>query len=216
LKSTSNYHARKFGVRAAMPGFIGKKLCPDLVIVPLNFEKYTSMSKLVKAIIAEYDPNFCPMSLDEAYLDITDHLVKRLSMPEQERTLICRDSSYVDSKIHCHCDLNEIQRKYENDGFSLVRIHELIKKGGNSEKFSENPEDLKPRATEADCGDVGREVTLNCPECKKQLPPFDFKTFGVSDEEAVNEMRCRVEQKTRLTASAGKSDLHIHVLRSKK
>lgn len=46
-KSTSNYHARRFGVRAAMPGFIAKKLCPHLTIVPLNFEKYGKVSKEV-------------------------------------------------------------------------------------------------------------------------------------------------------------------------
>ncbi|OXB80909.1 UNVERIFIED_CONTAM: hypothetical protein H355_016926 [Colinus virginianus] len=45
--STSNYHARRFGVRAAMPGFIAKKLCPHLTIVPLNFEKYRKVSKEV-------------------------------------------------------------------------------------------------------------------------------------------------------------------------
>ena len=47
FQSTSNYDARKFGVRAAMPGFIGKKLCPDLIIVPTNFDKYTAVSKQV-------------------------------------------------------------------------------------------------------------------------------------------------------------------------
>ena len=40
LKSTSNYLARQFGVRAAMPGFIARQLCPNLVIVPCDFDKY--------------------------------------------------------------------------------------------------------------------------------------------------------------------------------
>lgn len=74
MLSTSNYAARKFGVRAAMPGFIGKKLCPELIIVPLNFTKYREASKAVQEVFAEYDPNFSPMSLDEAYLDITDFI----------------------------------------------------------------------------------------------------------------------------------------------
>ena len=43
MLSTSNYAARKFGVRAAMPGFIAKKLCPNLVIVPSNMEKYAQV-----------------------------------------------------------------------------------------------------------------------------------------------------------------------------
>lgn len=50
FQSTSNYHARKYGVRAAMPGFIGKKLCPNLVIVPTNFDKYRAVSDEVWAM----------------------------------------------------------------------------------------------------------------------------------------------------------------------
>uniref|UniRef100_H2ZFN5 DNA polymerase kappa n=1 Tax=Ciona savignyi TaxID=51511 RepID=H2ZFN5_CIOSA len=78
MLSTSNYVARKYGVRAAMPGFIAKKLCPELVIVPLNFDKYKQVSKQTQEIFAEYDANFSGMSLDEAFLDITDHLQKRI------------------------------------------------------------------------------------------------------------------------------------------
>lgn len=47
FQSTSNYHARRFGVRAAMPGFIAKRLCPQLIIVPPNFGKYRAVSKEV-------------------------------------------------------------------------------------------------------------------------------------------------------------------------
>lgn len=47
-QTTSNYHARKYGVRAAMPGFIAKKLCPNLVIVPTNFDKYRAVSSEVR------------------------------------------------------------------------------------------------------------------------------------------------------------------------
>eukprot|EP00743_Colponemidia_sp_Colp-15_P013226 GILK01015288.1.p1 GENE.GILK01015288.1~~GILK01015288.1.p1 ORF type:complete len:698 (-),score=116.79 GILK01015288.1:21-2114(-) len=71
---TTNYEARKYGVRAAMPGFIGKRLCPDLIFVRPNFDKYIAESKRVRTILAEYDPDFESMSLDEAYLDITDYL----------------------------------------------------------------------------------------------------------------------------------------------
>ncbi|NXL39244.1 POLK polymerase, partial [Glaucidium brasilianum] len=85
MLSTSNYHARRFGVRAAMPGFIAKKLCPHLTIVPLNFEKYSKVSKEVREILTEYDPNFMPMGLDEAYLNITEHLEERLRWPEDKR-----------------------------------------------------------------------------------------------------------------------------------
>ena len=74
MLSTSNYLARKYGVRAAMPGFIAKKLCPELVIVPSNMEKYAEVAEIIREVFKEYDPNFAPMSLDEAYLDITNKL----------------------------------------------------------------------------------------------------------------------------------------------
>ncbi|NXR89273.1 POLK polymerase, partial [Hypocryptadius cinnamomeus] len=93
MLSTSNYHARRFGVRAAMPGFIAKRLCPHLTIVPLNFEKYGKVSREVREILAEYDPNFMPMGLDEAYLNITEHLEERLNWPEDRRRFFFRTES---------------------------------------------------------------------------------------------------------------------------
>merc|ERR1740137_65471 len=95
MLSTSNYLARKFGVRAAMPGFIGKKLCPGLVIVPTNMEKYAEVAEIVRGVFKEYDPNFAPMSLDEAYLDIThmlesnDSQVTAWSLVNEMRGKIC-------------------------------------------------------------------------------------------------------------------------------
>ncbi|NXO61771.1 POLK polymerase, partial [Phainopepla nitens] len=95
MLSTSNYHARRFGVRAAMPGFIAKRLCPHLTIVPLNFEKYGKVSKEVREILAEYDPNFMPMGLDEAYLNITEHLEERLNWPEDRRRFFFNTGSTI-------------------------------------------------------------------------------------------------------------------------
>ncbi|NXE39913.1 POLK polymerase, partial [Ptilorrhoa leucosticta] len=93
MLSTSNYHARRFGVRAAMPGFIARRLCPHLTIVPLNFEKYGKVSKEVREILAEYDPNFMPMGLDEAYLNLTEHLEERLNWPEDRRKFFLNTES---------------------------------------------------------------------------------------------------------------------------
>lgn len=51
-----------------MPGFIGKRLCPDLVFVAHNFEKYKAVAQEIRKVFALYDPDFSAMSLDEAYL----------------------------------------------------------------------------------------------------------------------------------------------------
>jgi DNA polymerase kappa len=74
--TTCNYHARKFGCRSAMAGFVAKKLCPELICLPLNFDKYIAKAKEVRAILAEYDPRFESASLDEAYLNITEYCIK--------------------------------------------------------------------------------------------------------------------------------------------
>ncbi|ETV93448.1 hypothetical protein, variant 1 [Aphanomyces invadans] len=71
---TANYAARKFGVRAAMPGFIAKKLCPSLVLVPPHFSKYEAVAHQTRDIFREFDPHFVAGSLDEAYLDITNYI----------------------------------------------------------------------------------------------------------------------------------------------
>ncbi len=79
FKSTSNYAARKFGVRAAMPGFIARRLCPQLIIVPCNFGKYTHIARQVREILREYDDDFMSGGLDEAYLDITEYIIERVT-----------------------------------------------------------------------------------------------------------------------------------------
>ncbi len=62
------------GVRSAMPGYIAKKLCPELIILPCRFEAYKDASRAMRDVLARYDPNFTAYSLDEACLDLTDYL----------------------------------------------------------------------------------------------------------------------------------------------
>lgn len=73
--ATSNYVARKYGVRSAMPGYIGVQLCPDLILVPPNYGKYQAVSKIFRDIVAEYDPEFVSLGLDEVNMDVTDFLI---------------------------------------------------------------------------------------------------------------------------------------------
>ncbi|XP_009898171.2 DNA polymerase kappa [Dryobates pubescens] len=114
MLSTSNYHARRFGVRAAMPGFIAKKLCPHITIVPLNFEKYSKVSKEVREILTEYDPNFMPMGLDEAYLNISEHLEERVNWPEDKRRFFFNTESTTEKDKN---DVN-MSAKLNGGGFS--------------------------------------------------------------------------------------------------
>jgi len=80
--TTCNYHARKFGCRSGMAGFVAMKLCPHLICLPLNFEKYTAKAQEVRAILADYDPRFESASIDEAYLNITQYCLEKEMDPE--------------------------------------------------------------------------------------------------------------------------------------
>lgn len=74
MLSTTNYLARQYGVRSGMPGFIGQRLCPDMVIVPNDFVAYEKEAKVVHQIATRYDADFVSIGLDELTMDITSHL----------------------------------------------------------------------------------------------------------------------------------------------
>jgi len=69
--SAANYEARKFGVRSAMSGYQARKNCPHLTFVKPRFDRYKEISKQIRAIFFEYTDLVEPLSLDEAYLDVT-------------------------------------------------------------------------------------------------------------------------------------------------
>ena len=68
---TCNYEARKFGIHSAMPSSRAARLCPDLVFLPVNFDKYRKASKAIHEIFSQYTDLIEPLSLDEAYLDVS-------------------------------------------------------------------------------------------------------------------------------------------------
>ncbi|UYO45731.1 DNA polymerase IV [Rhodopseudomonas palustris] len=72
--AAASYEARKFGVRSAMPSVTAKRQCPDLIFVRPRFEVYKAISQQIREIFAEHTPIIEPLSLDEAYLDVTENL----------------------------------------------------------------------------------------------------------------------------------------------
>ena len=123
---TSNYIARKFGVRSAMPSRKAVELCPDLVIVPPRFDLYKSISKEIREIFSEYTEKIEPLSLDEAYLDVSDC--------EQSATQIAME---IKQKIFARTKLtasarapNKLLAKIASDlrkpnGISVIKPHQV-------------------------------------------------------------------------------------------
>src|SRR6202023_1401763 len=72
--AAASYEARKFGVRSAMPSVTAKHRCPDLIFVTPRFEVYKAVSLQIREIFAEHTAIIEPLSLDEAYLDVTENL----------------------------------------------------------------------------------------------------------------------------------------------
>nr|WP_244639417.1 DNA polymerase IV [Aureimonas endophytica] len=72
--AAASYEARVFGVRSAMPSVTARRRCPELVFVKPRFEVYKAVSAEIRAIFAEHTPIIEPLSLDEAYLDVTENL----------------------------------------------------------------------------------------------------------------------------------------------
>lgn len=69
--TTCNYEARKYGCRSAMPAFKARRLCPELVMLPVRFDLYRDESRRIREIFTEFTSLVEPLSLDEAYLDVS-------------------------------------------------------------------------------------------------------------------------------------------------
>lgn len=131
--TTCNYHARKFGCRSGMAGFVAMKLCPQLICVPMNFAKYSAKAEEVRAVLAEYDARFESASCDEAYLNLTqychDHdmtpeeAVQQLRADVHEKTKIT-----VSAGIAANAKLAKIcsNKNKPNGQFSLSRDRQTI------------------------------------------------------------------------------------------
>lgn len=140
MLSTSNYVARRFGIRAAMPGFIAKKLCPELKIIPCNFDKYKKASKQARLIFEEYDSKFSMGSLDEAYMDITDCVANRIFSIERQRVrymgkCICKLPLIPLEEQSMLGDYQRNEEKCEKCGNTRIVVHDTVTFGTDVEEI---------------------------------------------------------------------------------
>ncbi|KAI0075742.1 DNA/RNA polymerase [Panus rudis PR-1116 ss-1] len=131
---TASYEARKFGIRSGMAEHIARKLHPELTVVPLHHGRYAEMSKKVMDIFRRYDPNMCPASVDEGYINITryceDHLIDAEECVRQMRAAVEKETGLtVSAGIAPNCMLAKIcsDRNKPNGQFKLDFEPEAIK-----------------------------------------------------------------------------------------
>ena len=91
--TTANYRAREFGCRSAMPVFKARALCPELVIVPVRFDLYREVSRTIRGVFRRFTEKIEPLSLDEAYLDISHWQSEAAAVAREIRAQIREETS---------------------------------------------------------------------------------------------------------------------------
>ncbi|THD25270.1 DNA polymerase kappa subunit [Fasciola hepatica] len=226
MLSTSNYIARRFGVRAGLPGFLGKKLCPNLHIIPLDFARYTEASRAVRAVLSQYavipseneaDLNDQPgqtedsrriamvaASLDEAYLDLTLHLAERQSWPEERRTFWPRPTTGAKMLV-CRCSRNRNKKSHSTVSPGSSNYSDTLKSSEADRTIVTTTESSHTLDAGQQNVQLKKPVDLELAVCDQcgYLLRSGRRVFGTSAWEAVREIRFRVFCATRLTCSAG-------------
>jgi DNA polymerase-4 len=113
--AAASYEARKFGVRSAMPSVTAKRKCPGLIFVKPRFDVYRAVSHQVRDILAEYTPLIEPLSLDEAYLDVTENQMGLSSATEIAEQIRTRIRSETDLTASAGVSYNKFLAKLASD-----------------------------------------------------------------------------------------------------
>ena len=113
--AAASYEARKFGVRSAMPSITAKRMCPDLIFVKPRFDVYKTVSLQIRAIFAEHTPLIEPLSLDEAYLDVTENLQGIASATEIAQAIRARIKAETGLTASAGVSYNKFLAKLASD-----------------------------------------------------------------------------------------------------
>ena len=113
--AAASYEARRFGVHSAMPSVTARRKCPDLIFVKPRFEVYRQVSMQMRAIFAEYTPIIEPLSLDEAYLDVTENLLGLESATEIAQQIRARIRAETNLTASAGVSYNKFLAKLASD-----------------------------------------------------------------------------------------------------
>jgi DNA polymerase-4 len=113
--SAASYEARKFGVKSAMSSFLAKQKCPHLIFVKSDFERYKELSVKIRAIFYEYTDLVEPLSLDEAYLDVTENKKGNPSANDIAREIRARIYEETGLRASAGISINKFIAKVASD-----------------------------------------------------------------------------------------------------
>ena len=113
--SAASYEARKFGVKSAMSSFLAKQKCPHLIFVKTDFERYKELSVKIRAIFYEYTDLVEPLSLDEAYLDVTENKKGNPSANDIAREIRARIYEETGLRASAGISINKFIAKVASD-----------------------------------------------------------------------------------------------------
>jgi DNA polymerase-4 len=111
----ASYEARKFGVRSAMPAFQAREKCPEIIFAPPRFDAYVAVSRQIMSIFKEYTDLVEPMSLDEAFLDVTVNKKSMASATLIARELKMRIRNELSLTASCGVSFNKFLAKVASD-----------------------------------------------------------------------------------------------------
>jgi DNA polymerase-4 len=128
--ATCNYEARRFGIHSAMSSAMAVRKCPDLLIVPPAMDKYRTASQQIMAIYRDYTELIEPLSLDEAYLDVTDATQDRRSATSIAAEIRARVAATVGVTVSAGVAPNKFVAKIASDwnkpdGMFIVKPHQV-------------------------------------------------------------------------------------------
>jgi len=95
--TTANYEARRYGCRSAMPVFKARQLCPEIILTPVRFDVYRAESNKIRAIFARYTDLIEPLSLDEAFLDLSHRRESGAALAQEIRRAIFEETGLTAS-----------------------------------------------------------------------------------------------------------------------
>ena len=129
--AAASYEARAFGIRSAMPSAQARRRCPEAIFLPPEFDRYRTESARVFEIFRDFTPLVQPVSIDEAYLDVTEHLAPHGSATAIAKSIRQRVRDEVGLTVSVGVGPNRLVAKiasdhHKPDGLTVVRPHRVL------------------------------------------------------------------------------------------